>query len=314
MITRWFTGGRELAFAMGLVLSMSRLGDYIALTWTPSIADGLFGGNFIYILWIGAFLCGVSLISVIVYSLVDKATEKYFVGRTINPEENALNFKAVLKFDTRFWLVAFICMTYYGGIFPFVSICSDYLRDEYKMTNKTEIAQLSGLITLASMILSPFLGKFLDIVARRPYFVALGSLIVIPCHLWLAMLIPYPEIPIIFIGLSFSLVPSALWPSIPLLVQPSEVATAFGVMAAIQNSGLASINALSTVIEKSRFGLRGAIGFFVLMDVVGLTLALILIIVDTRKGRTLITPHRKTPIEAAPIVAANEGAGGAINY
>jgi len=318
MITRWFSGGRELAFAMGLVLSMSRLGDYIALSWTPSIATGIFDGNFIWILWLGAALCGISLLSVILYSLVDKATEKYFSGRTINPEENALNFKAVLHFDPRFWLIAIVCMSYYGGIFPFVAICSNYLVQEYGMVpNSTEVTQLSGLITLTSMILSPFLGKFLDIVARRPYFVVIGSLVVIPSHIWLAFLLPYPFIPIAAMGLSFSLVPSALWPSIPLITKPAEVATAFGVMAAIQNSGLAAINALSGVIGGSRFGMRGAMWFFVGMDVIGLILAIALVIVDTRRGRTLITP-RKSQAEEDAIAAAlvNEGAGpsGVINY
>jgi len=300
MISRWFSGGRELAFAMGLSLSMCRLGDLFALSGTVYVAEWL-GGNFNWILWLGAMLCGLSLLSVLVYSAFDRATEKYFPNRVVSSEENTLNFRAVLNFDTRFWLIAIVCMSYYGGIFPFVAICNNYLMDEYNM-GAHEASILSGIVTLSSLILSPFLGKFLDIVARRPYFVVLGSLVVIPTHIYLAFLLPYPLIPIIFMGLSFSLVPSALWPSIPLITKPAEVATAFGVMAAIQNSGLAGVNALSGLIATSRFGYRGAMWFFVAMDVVGLTFAIALVIVDRAKGRTLINPDARRKHEQEPLI------------
>jgi len=137
------------------------------------------------------------------------------------------------------------------------------------------------------------LGKFLDTVAMRPYFVVLGSLVVIPSHVWLALVLPYPAIPIVAMGLSFSLVPSALWPSVPLVVKPKEVATAFGVLAAIQNTGLAIINALTGKITNSSLGNEGAMWFFVMMDCIGLLFAIILVIIDRRRGRILINRYNQ---------------------
>lgn len=55
-------------------------------------------------------------------------------------------------------------------------------------------------------------------------------MVIIPSHLLMAFTNVHPLFPIIVIGLSFSLVPSALWPSIPLLVQQKEIATAYGLM------------------------------------------------------------------------------------
>jgi len=291
MIARWFSGGRELAFAMGLSLSMSRLGDLFALSGTTYIVNWFPGSNFNWILWLGVILCGVSCVAVIIYSVVDKATEKYFVGRTQDPNENNLNFRAVLHFDKRFWLIAIVCMAYYGGIFPFTAICSKFLTQSYGMSD-SKAGIYSGIVTLSSLVLSPFLGKFIDIVKMRPYFVVIGSLVVIPCHLYLAFMLAYPIVPIIFMGLSFSLVPAALWPSIPIVIKPAEVATAFGVMAAIQNSGLAAINALAGVLSDN-YGYQKTMYFFVFMDCVGLIFGVALLLQDIKNGELLIG---RTPV------------------
>eukprot|EP01119_Soliformovum_irregulare_P001598 TRINITY_DN1131_c0_g1_i1.p1 TRINITY_DN1131_c0_g1~~TRINITY_DN1131_c0_g1_i1.p1 ORF type:complete len:475 (+),score=90.57 TRINITY_DN1131_c0_g1_i1:29-1426(+) len=291
MISRWFSGGRELAFAMGLALSISRLGDFLALSVTSSIAHKM--GSFDWILWGGAILIAISLGSVLIYSVMDKASERFFPNRVVDPTENQLNFRAVLRFDLRFWLIAIACLSYYGGIFPFISILGHFLTAAYGMENAETVSWYSSVITLASMCLSPFLGKFLDIVARRPYFVVFGSMVVIPCHIWMALKLQYPLIPIILIGLSFSLVPSALWPSVPLIIRPREVATAFGVMAAIQNSGLTAINAISGL-----FDYRVVMWFFVGMDCVGLIAAILLVIVDRARGSILVTPDVQRALAA----------------
>jgi len=305
MVSRWFAGGRELAFAMGLVLSMSRLGDFLALALAANLA--VWFGSFKYALWAGTVLCTLSFLSVIIYSLLDKRAEKFYPNRTENAEENAINFKAVLHFDPRFWLVSIVCMCYYGGIFPFVAVASDFLEKQYGY-HSTKAGYYSSIITLSSMVLSPLLGKFLDVVGRRPYFVALGSIAVIPAHIALAFNMPYPIIPIIVIGLSFSIVPSALWPSIPIITKEKELATAFGTMAAIQNTGLTIINYAAGQIADYKY--RYVMLFFVLMDSIGLLFAIVLIIVDRAKGGQLSSVAGKK----APMTHISEETPPPINY
>jgi len=214
MTSRWFRGTTYLAGAMGVVLSASRLGDFLALALESSLASLL--GGYTRVLWLGVVLCGISMVSVLIYGLLDKASERYFPNRVQDPSENALNFKAVPHFDVRFWLVCVVCMCYYGGVFPLVTILSSFLEDEYHF-DPVKAGWYSSIVTLASMILSPFLGLFLDKVGRRPYFVIIGSLTVIPAHLSFAFTHINPLIPICVIGLSFSLVPSALWPRYSIL-------------------------------------------------------------------------------------------------
>jgi hypothetical protein len=68
----------------------------------------------------------------------------------------------------------------------------------------------------------------------------LGTIVLIPVFLLLGMtsLTPIPMIAVM--GCSFSLVPSALWPCIPLIVDPQLVGTAFGLTSAMQNIGTCS--------------------------------------------------------------------------
>lgn len=310
MVSLWFSKGGALAFSMSLTLSVARLGDFLSLAISNYIATGF--GSYHAVLWIGAILCGVSFVSVIIYSILDKAAERALPDRKPVSSENPLQFKAVLKFDVRFWIIALLCMAYYSGVFPFVAICTKYLKTVHNVPTENA-GWYASVVTLSSMALSPVLGKLLDRVGRRPYFVVLGSILIIPMHVVLALLPvggnPYiPLIPIIVIGLSFSIVPSALWPCIPLIIKDEETATAFGLMAAIQNFGLFMMNLLVGVIADSDPTYKWPMLFFVLMDTIGLVCGIILIIVDKSKGSTLSGVHggAQSVDETKPLVSPTD--------
>ena len=103
------------------------------------------------------------------------------------------------------------------------------------------------------MLLAPFAGQLVDRVGRRATFMIVGSLILIPCHLAMGLTRIYPVYPMIALGFAFVLVPAALWPSVPLIVRNERVGTAFGLMTAIQNIGLASFRC-STACSGTRPG------------------------------------------------------------
>jgi len=284
MTALWFKGGRELAFAMGLVLSVSRLGDFLALSITSNLVSAL--GDFRHALWVGTALCTLSFIFVMLYGFLDKYAEKYVKRGPIDPTENELNFRAVAHFDARFWILSFLCMAYYSGVFPFVAVCSDFLQTKYHY-NEKDAGWIASIVTLSSMILSPFLGKMLDVVGRRPYFIIIGSLAILPAHLLLAWTDITPIPFVIIIGLSFSIVPGAIWPSVPLLVKDKETATAFGLMSSIQNLGLAGTNQIAGAIADKSYA--WVMIFFAAMDLLGLLLGILLVIVDKAKGGNLTT-------------------------
>ncbi len=58
-------------------------------------------------------------------------------------------------------------------------------------------------------------------------------------HLLLAFTDLYPLVPLVFLGIVYSIYAAALWPSIALVIEPRYQATAYGVVTAVQNLGLA---------------------------------------------------------------------------
>ena len=71
-----------------------------------------------------------------------------------------------------------------------------------------------------------------------------GALIMIACHLSYAFLLPaYPAkwfafLITVVLGVSFSLVPAALWPSVPKVIEPKIMGSAYALIFWIQNIGL----------------------------------------------------------------------------
>jgi MFS family permease len=91
---------------------------------------------------------------------------------------------------------------------------------------------------MATAVITPLFGLFLDRAGKRATIMLFGSLAIVPCHLALGLTKFSPLLPMIGLGISFSLVASALWPSLPLLVEEKRLGTAFGLTTLIQNAGL----------------------------------------------------------------------------
>ena len=67
----------------------------------------------------------------------------------------------------------------------------------------------------------------------------LGSALMIPAFLSMGFTMIPPVLPMIVLGAAFVMVPAAMWPSIPLIVEKNRVGTAFGLCTMVQNVGLA---------------------------------------------------------------------------
>jgi MFS family permease len=97
---------------------------------------------------------------------------------------------------------------------------------------------ITSIVIFASMVCAPFAGGLLDRIGRRASAMLIGSLLLIPAHLAMGLTTWSPIPSMIVLGAAFVLVPAALWPSVPMVVEPSRVGTAFGLLTAIQNVGL----------------------------------------------------------------------------
>ena len=106
-----------------------------------------------------------------------------------------------------------------------------------------------AVFPLLAVLITPILGSYVDHKGKAASMLVLGSLLLIGCHLTFAFVLPaFKEyavggiivayLTILVLGASFSLVPASLWPSVPKLVEPKIIGSAYALIFWIQNIGL----------------------------------------------------------------------------
>ena len=106
-----------------------------------------------------------------------------------------------------------------------------------------------AVFPLLAVAITPILGNYVDHKGKAASMLMIGSLLLIICHLSFAFILPQFKgsqvggvvvayILILVLGASFSLVPAALWPSVPKLVDEKIIGSAYALIFWIQNIGL----------------------------------------------------------------------------
>jgi predicted MFS family arabinose efflux permease len=229
-----------LSFAFGLNLTISRLGTYAAQT-SPLWAGGL------YLSWRQPLLlalgfAGISVVGALIYFVLESSLEKRFeVGKA--GETDKVVFKDIWSFGKSYWLIVALCITFYSGIFPFLTFAYKFFMEAHGISRERASLLISSL-TLAAMIFTPLFGLLVDRVGRRSLFMMLGSLLLMPVYLMMAYSASPLVVPMAMMGISFSLIPAIMWPSVAYVVQQGKLGTAYGLMTMIQNIGLTVFNLL----------------------------------------------------------------------
>lgn len=241
-IVKWFAG-KEMALAMGIEMAIARVGVAVVFLGSPAIAA--MGGAIEVSRPVGfaVLLLLIGLICFIVYSFMDRKLEQQ-IG---NNEEKDDPFKiSDLKYiftSQVFWLVALLCVLYYSAIFPFQKYANNMLQCNLGITAE-QAGQIFFVFPLGAAFITPFLGNFLDRKGKGATMLIFGAILMIVCHLTFAFVLPATRsalvayAAIILLGISFSLVPASLWPSIPKLVDGKLLGSAYAVIFWIQNIGL----------------------------------------------------------------------------
>lgn len=242
-IVKWFAG-KELALAMGIEMAIARLGVFAVFRLSPYLANQ---GGVSLSVGIGTLLLLIGFLSFLVYFFFDKKLDSQTLsisGGDASAEEEFKfsDLKAIFTSKT-FMVVAGLCVLFYSAIFPFQKFATGMLESRLGMTTG-EAGALFSYFPIGAMILTPLLGWFIDNKGKAATMLMLGSLLVIVCHLIFA-LTPAESFnfgialtAIIVLGVSFSLVPASLWPSVPKLVDNKVLGSAYSIIFWIQNIGL----------------------------------------------------------------------------
>ncbi len=303
ILARWFRG-RELALSFGVTLTIMRLGTLFSFNGISSVA-GRFGVG--EALWVAAGLCLFSLLCNLVYFGMDRHGEAA-LGLAEAGAGDKIALADVRKFGRSYWYAVVLCATFYSAIFPFTALSTDFFHEKWGLPLTVASGHASGalqsvwyflrhtfgtaggttsIIIAASMVFAPFAGGLVDRIGRRASLMALGALLMIPSHLVLGFTMVPPYLPMILLGASFVLVPAAIWPSVPLIVEKNVTGTAFGVMTMIQNAGLALFPWVNGKLRVATEGWQASAVMFALLGVLGFVFALLLLRADRRETGVL---------------------------
>ena len=148
-------------------------------------------------------------------------------------------------------IVALVCYCYMG-----------YMRQSAE--------SIFAVFPLLAVGITPILGNYVDHKGKAASMLVLGSLLLIFCHLTFAFILPefkgnqvggviVAYVTILVLGASFSLVPAALWPSVPKLVDAKIIGSAYALIFWIQNIGLWLFPLLiGKVLDKTNVGVSDA--------------------------------------------------------
>ncbi len=249
IVVKWFKG-KELAFAMGTNLAIARLGAALSLVVTPALVEPVWTRP----IWFGALLLCIGFLMFLFYTTIDFRLDKQVKIDVSEEDKFRLVDVVDLLKDRSFIYIALLCVTFYSAVFPFIKFAPDLLQNKFGLS-----IALSGLVSSivywATIVCTPLIGLFTDFKGRSASLMMLGSVMLIFVHLSLSLTRMTPYVPMAMLGIAFSLIPAAMWPSVAKIVKESRLGTAYGLMFSIQNLGLWAFPILiGTVLDRSNPG------------------------------------------------------------
>lgn len=230
VLARWFKG-KELGFAYGLNLTIARLGTFSAFNLSPHLMQWT---NWKVAIWATSGVMLIGFLLFFVYLALEAGSKR---AESVDNTEEPFKFADIKALRAPFWFITMLCVTFYSAVFPFTAFSTNMLQHKFHMT-ATQGGFWTSIVIFATMIFTPIFGYTVDRIGKRASMMIWGALLLVPVHLMLGFTNIPPGIPMFLLGISLSLVPAAMWASIPLMVPDKVLGTAFGIIGYIQNIGL----------------------------------------------------------------------------
>ncbi len=260
IIAKWFHG-KEMALAMGVQVALARVGSQVAYAVAIPVAKNW---HLDTPLLIGAVLLVGGLVAFLCFNFMDRRLDRQMAACSVRAgggtgsagdtptsgdaegepgDEEKFSFKDVMAVvgNPGFWLIALLCVLFYSCVFPFQKFATELMVTKYGVPEGIA-GTFAGLPALGALFLTPVFGGMIDKKGKAASIMMLGAFMLICVHAvyavpfihasWVAIVL------MIVLGISFSLVPSAMWPSVAKIFPVKQLGTAYALIFFIQNIGL----------------------------------------------------------------------------
>lgn len=309
-VAKWFKG-KEIALAMGMQVAIARVGSFAPLAFGAKIANTYDVPTTILIVIVFLIL---GLIGFFYYNIMDKKLDKQIgeeADLSVAEDEFKISDLGVIIGNRGFWLIALLCVFFYSTVFPFYKYGPDLMVNKFGVSEDWA-GVLPSLVPFGTMLLTPIFGSIYDKRGKGASIMILGAVLLIIVHV--IFYLPFITsvvaafFNVLLLGIAFSLVPSAMWPSVPKIIPEKQLGSAYAVIFWVQNFGLWGIPlAVGIVLDRTNPGVAEAKAagemvnynyqttwtIFVGLTVLALLISLWLKAEDKRKGYGLEQPNIK---------------------
>lgn len=249
IIYKWFKG-KELALAMGLEMATARIGTALALATSVPIAKAMGITDVSRPILLGLILLCIGLLSFVMYTFMDKKLDASELNEDGSAnEEEAFKLSDIVMIITNkgWWYIAILCVLFYSSVFPFLKYAADLMVNKFGVSEDLA-GTIPSMLPFGTILLTPLFGGLYDKKGKGATIMMIGSGILIAVHAlfsvpflshWLVAIVL-----ILALGVGFSLVPSAMWPSVPKIIPEKQLGTAYALIFWVQNWGLMGVPAL----------------------------------------------------------------------
>jgi len=310
VVVKWFKG-RQMALAMGLQVSFARLGSMSALAF-PALIAAKWGITTPVLL--GAILLVIGFLSFIFYTFMDRKLDHQLhieISKGAEEAAEAFHIKdiGIILGNKGFWYIALLCLLFYGAVFPFYKFGADLFVNKFGMSPDWA-GSIPAMIPIGTLALTPFFGNIYDRKGKGATIMLIGAVMLFGVHIVLFMpgieSVIIGTLAVIVLGIAFSLVPSAMWPSVPKIIPEHLLGTAFALIFYIQNIGLMFIPwALGLILDKTNpdvaeqlkagqdvvYNYTTTMSVFVILSALAVVVALMLKRDDKKEGYGLELPN-----------------------
>ena len=249
-IAKWFKG-RNMAFAMGLQLAIARLGTALALILSPMLVKAKAEGEIYTLLetakpaffGLALLLLGTVLWTVFVMMDARFDAQNGLTDRKERKEEDEFKFSDIFKVlsNKHFIMSALLCVFFYCSIISFKKFATSILIPRFDLPAESASLMVS-LIPFSTVIFAPLFGSLVDKVGKGTRWMIAGSVLVFIAHIIIAFapegVSGFGYAGIAILGVGYSIVPAALWPTVSKIVPEKNLGTAYSLIYWIQNMGM----------------------------------------------------------------------------
>lgn len=252
VIVKWFAG-YETALAMGVQVAVARLGQALAMIVSPALARNFSMSTPLLMAFV---MLVIGLLAYMSFCAMDvKLDKQQDAAAEDNSEETfkVSDLKLIIM-NKGFWLIALLCLCFYSAVFPFMKYATSLMINKYNV-DPVWAGWLPSLIPFGNLLMTPIFGGIYDKHGKGATIMIIGSCLLILVHVLFALPILnywwFAALVMVILGVAFSLVPSAMWPSMPKIVPMRLLGSSYAVTFWIQNIGLGGVPLLiGMVLEK----------------------------------------------------------------